>query len=522
MNFKTQKFKKENNSKFSLLFIIACLSVLIIPFFSVLFSVNASENNIETIYGNMVRASIDTLYIDPKGEKGGNDANDGISPTTPIQTIERAKELISPTGTIYVMSTFNITQDTVIDMMYPTVELRRYVDETLGLNDTMFIIGSETDSSITPNVIFKNVTIKGVDVTSSTDIATSYLMRIFYSTVVFESGFSIVDFGTGNFYTEGLIRTYQSTIVFNGGVYDNIVCSFFLRFYNETKCIINDGRFTRNTIRNYFCTIDSSCYAEINGGQFGGYQDLNNNGQCDSGEEMGNQSTNREFFYVDLNAKLVINGGDFSYNTNLRIFDIAGSANSTDYVLIINNGYFHHNKMTSSSSGSSTISSYGVVINGRGNVLINGGIFENNTNVNAGGVISFGVGNLVITGGTFRNNSAAVGGVIYCNLVQDDGKTKESYLTISNATFSNNIATGSYVTSSSLNLDKTGTIEGASVIYTTQILTISNCIFNENVVQNNGAGGTIGGVIVYQLDNYAGVYGRHAYLNICDSIFTRK
>ncbi len=521
MNFKTQKFKKENNSKFSLLFIIACLSVLIIPFFSVLFSVNASENNIETIYGNMVRASIDTLYIDPKGEKGGNDANDGISPTTPIQTIERAKELISPTGTIYVMSTFNITQDTVIDMMYPTVELRRYVDETLGLNDTMFIIGSETDSSITPNVIFKNVTIKGVDVTSSTDIETSYLMRIFYSTVVFESGFSIVDFGTGNFYTEGLIRTYQSTIVFNGGVYDNIECSFFLRFYYETKCIINDGRFTRNTIRNYFCTIDSSCYAEINGGQFGGYQDLNNNGQCDSGEEMGNQSTNREFFYVDLNAKLVINGGDFSYNTNLRIFDIAGSENSTDYVLIINNGYFHHNKMTSSSSGSSTISSYGVVINGRGNVLINGGIFENNTNVNAGGVISFGVGNLVITGGTFRNNSAAVGGAIYCNLVQDENKTKESFITISNATFSDNVATGSFVPSSSLILDLAGTIEGGSVIFTTQNLTISNCIFNGNVVQNNGTGGTIGGAIVYKLNgsDWAGVYGRKTRIYIYDSSF---
>ena len=519
MNFELQNLKKENNRKLSLFFLIACIFLFIIPFVSVLFSVNASGFKVETIYGDMVRASIDALYIDPEGEKGGSDANDGTSPTTPIQTIERAKELISPTGTIYVMSGFEITQDTVIDMGYPTVEFRRYNDPDSGyITDVLFLIGSSSDASITPNVVFKNFKINGIEKTAGLG---TRVIQGYNCNLILEKGFSIVNV-IGEW---DLLYLTNSKVVFEGCEIDNNATNLNMIRFASTKCIINDIKFTRNSLSgtNLFYVSGNSPIT-INGGQFGGFADENNNGVCDEGESLGNLGNSDNYVLFSVGASTItVNGGDFSYNENVVLFNIPEFSTPNDnYVkdLTINSGYFHDNDFNISAS-EKNVSSIGTIVNGGGNVLINGGIFENNTNVNAGGVISFGVGNLTITGGTFRNNSAAVGGVIYCNLVQDDGKTKESYLTISNATFSNNIATGSYVTSSSLNLDKTGTIEGASVIYTTQILTISNCIFNENVVQNTGTSGTTGGVIVYQLNgsDYGAVYGRQAYIYIYDSKF---
>ena len=519
MNFKTQKFKKENNSKFSLLFIIACLSVLIIPFVSVLFSVNASGFKVETIYGDMVRTSIDALYIDPEGEKGGSDANDGTSPTTPIQTIERAKELISPTGIIYIMSGFEITQDSIIDMGYPTVEFRRYNDPSTGyITDNLFTIGSSSDATITPNVVFKNFKINGIEKTSS---LTARVIEGYNCNLILEKSFSIVNI-TGEW---DILYLTNSKVVFLGCEIDNNQTNLNMFRFASTQCIINDIVFTRNKLSgNATFYVNGNSPITINGGQFGGFNDINSDGVCDEDESLGNvgNSDNYILFRVGA-ANITVNGGDFSYNENVVLFNIPDFNTSTDNYfkdLIINGGNFHNNTISLTASGKN-VSSLGVIVNGGGNVEINGGVFENNSNVNAGGVISFGVGNLVITGGTFRNNSAAVGGAIYCNLVQDENKTKESFITISNATFSDNVATGSFVPSSSLILDLAGTIEGGSVIFTTQNLTISNCIFNGNVVQNNGTGGTIGGAIVYKLNgsDWAGVYGRKTRIYIYDSSF---
>ena len=47
-----------------------------------------------------------TLYIDPESKYGGADTNDGLSADTPIKTLDKAKELASPTASIYIMSTF--------------------------------------------------------------------------------------------------------------------------------------------------------------------------------------------------------------------------------------------------------------------------------------------------------------------------------------------------------------------------------------------------------------------------------
>ena len=67
----------------------------------------------------------DVFYIDPEGKYGGSDDNSGLSPDTPIQSYQKASEIVSPTSVVYVMSTCYITEDTIIDLNYPTVELRR-------------------------------------------------------------------------------------------------------------------------------------------------------------------------------------------------------------------------------------------------------------------------------------------------------------------------------------------------------------------------------------------------------------
>ena len=151
----------------------------------------------------------DVLYIDPESKYGGADTNDGLSADTPIQTLDRAKELVSPTGSIYIMSTFYITEDTVVDMNSTDVTFKRYKpeDPTIFQNEEwyndgvtffegdVFVIGDESDASISPTVVFDNFTFDGENVYFSPKVDDesyqAFLIRNYSSNVVLKKGIKV-------------------------------------------------------------------------------------------------------------------------------------------------------------------------------------------------------------------------------------------------------------------------------------------------------------------------------------------
>lgn len=431
----------------------------------------------------------DVFYIDPEAKYGGSDDNSGLSPDTPIQSYQKASEIVSPTSVVYVMSTCYITEDTVIDLIYPTVELRRYQpeDPTIFQDEDwyietveifeghIFVVGSESDSNISLSVSFDNITFNGekFDLSDNQDErGSTFSIRVYNSNVFLGGGLSFIDFRT----RYSPLGGRNSYVVINGSkIISKSGGSAPIDMVGST-IVINDILMERCSSSNgaIIGLYGNGCKAIVNDGVFSGPL---------------TSSSFREVFYCEGNSDIIINGGEFFNYKNHTIFRMGWAPGNGGYNtnLIINGGYFHDNSINNNVNDYDVNSpSWSLIISG-GNVVINGGVFENNSNVNAGGVINLYQGNLTINGGVFRNNTAACGGVIYCNLPQDTNKTRRANIVIRNAEFTGNSVVNStdnvFVTPEKFDCDINGTLFGGSAIFTTQNITIDNCIFKGNTLE---------------------------------------
>lgn len=435
----------------------------------------------------------DVFYIDPEGKYGGSDDNSGLSPDTPIQSYQKASEIVSPTSVVYVMSTCYITEDTIIDLNYPTVELRRYKPEdpnfyedeewflegVASFRGHIFCTGEGNALSIA--VVFDNFTYCGrgkfnydEELTWANIIDGSYTDLTIKDVTIKELGLegSILNLSNCHCFIYGMEILGGRT---DGGVI-NI----------ENSNLVIDDIFlvdTMNSNKSGLIEVTNSKVI-INGGTFGV-------------EGQGNRSYQSNYHYISVfnvaqgKGQIIVNGGNFSYN-KIGIFScLHNNGNNANDWLVINDGVFSNNDFNfyvpnlSESDGYGPLPSFGAIIDGGGNIVINGGVFENNSNVNAGGVINLYQGNLTINGGVFKNNTAACGGVIYCNLPQDEGKTRRANIVIRNAEFTGNSAVGGFTPSENFTLDygNSETFVSGGAIFSTQPLTVDNCVFDGNSIQ---------------------------------------
>ena len=439
----------------------------------------------------------ETLYIDPESKYGGADTNDGLSADTPIKTLDKAKELASPTASIYIMSTFHITTDTVIDMGYDTITFRlAEVDHWVSgeTHSQVFNIGDSTGANV-PTVVFDNFYFTA-DNFKDNDVNIFYVIYAFSCKLVFEEN---VVFNDMREQVIQIINTNNCDVVINGSSFIDCVTASSTFSFNNSEVLINDiyvvGAMARNG--GVFDILPNS-HLTINDGIFG---------------IEGNPNTSHSFrhYYFSIfrvrsatGSSIIVNGGDFSHN-KLGIFHddstvthYSNKEPAIDIVstsmkpwLVINGGVFSNNVIDSDVTDSEFMNyrgpspSVGTIIDGGGNIVINGGVFENNSNVNAGGVINMYQGNLTINGGVFRNNTAACGGVIYCNLVQNAEGTRTSNIVIRNAEFTGNSANNGFELSDDFTFDLgNGDIISSrgGAIFSTQNLSIDNCYFVNNFV----------------------------------------
>lgn len=498
-NFLSNKFKIFA-TLFFMLFIFALL-----PLGSVLFaeakSVSVEEKtSVKVKEENALLSSngAGTLYIDPESKYGGADTNDGLSADTPIKTLDKAKELASPTASIYIMSTFYITTDTVIDMGYDTITFRlAEVDHWFSgeTHSHVFNIGDSTGANV-PTVVFDNFYFTA-DNFKDNDVNIFYVIYAFSCKLVFEEN---VVFNDMREQVIQIINTNNCDVVINGSSFIDCVTAASTFSFNNSEVLINDiyvvGAMARNG--GVFDILPNS-HLTINDGIFG---------------IEGNPNTSHSFrhYYFSIfrvrsatGSSIIVNGGDFSHN-KLGIFHddstvthYSNKEPAIDIVstsmkpwLVINGGVFSNNVIDSDVTDSEFMNyhgpspSVGTIIDGGGNIVINGGIFENNSNVNAGGVINMYQGNLTINGGVFRNNSSTCGGAIYCNLVQNDTNTRTANIIVRNAEFiGNSVANNFTPDAESFNFDTDGELGGGAAIYTTQALTVINCYFEGNNVDSS-------------------------------------
>lgn len=442
----------------------------------------------------------DVFYIDPEGKYGGSDDNSGLSPDTPIQSYQKASEIVSPTSVVYVMSTCYITEDTIIDLNYPTVELRRYQPE-----DSNFYEGEEwyEDGTTTSKGTFGGDLFVAKNDTNLNNVLIlenfiyhgtgnqNYADRVFQAEFLTSQNFNIT-----------IKNVTVEELALEGPVLHLLNCNCLVN-----KMTVQSGRTDNGTfvLGNSNLVIEDMVFLNLINSNSNGLIMLRNNskviinGGTFGADGMGNNSYKSDYrylsiFFVDSNGgQIIVNGGIFSYN-KINIF---GGVKydwdkQKDYNwLVINDGVFSNNDFNfyvpnlSESDGYGPLPSFGAIIDGGGNIVINGGVFENNSNVNAGGVINLYQGNLTINGGVFRNNTAACGGVIYCNLPQDEGKTRRANIVIRNAEFTGNSAVGGFTPSENFTLDygNSETFVGGGAIFSTQPLTVDNCVFDGNSIQ---------------------------------------
>ena len=89
------------------------------------------------------------------------------------------------------------------------------------------------------------------------------------------------------------------------------------------------------------------------------------------------------------------------------------------------------------------------------------------------GAIDNSLGNLTVTNCTFKSNTASngYGGAIYNDNVNDALNINDSYINVTNSTFSNNNATK----------------DGGAIKNAQGVLNVAKCNFNSNLADNGGA-----------------------------------
>lgn len=485
-NFLSNKFKIFA-TLFFMLFMLALL-----PLGSVLFaeakSVSVEEQASVKIKEeeNVLLSSngAETLYIDPESKYGGADTNDGLSADTPIKTLDKAKELASPTASIYIMSTFYITTDTVIDMGSSDIAFKRwkpedptifeseewYIDAVTVFEGDIFVVGSESDASISPTVTFDNFTFDGETLGLSAnqdDRGSTRAIRAYNSRVTLEENLSFINF-----------RTRYSQVAVTDGFLAINGSKFISKSGGEAPIFLLRSEMVINDILMKKCGSSSGDIIGLENSQL-----TVNDGIFDGSHDTSNL---RKVIYSTGDGRIVINGGEFCNYENYTIIQTSWRPYNSDAstsTLIINGGHFHDNTITNLISDIGDFPpNISPIIYGNGTIIINGGIFENNSNVNAGGVINMYQGNLTINGGVFRNNTAACGGVIYCNLVQNAEGTRTSNIVIRNAEFTGNSANGTFAVNDEFTCDLNGGLRGGAVILTTQGLIMENCLVEDNTI----------------------------------------
>ena len=380
-------------------------------------------------------SAVTGIYLD---QMHGDDANDGLTESTAVKTLEKANELANAKGTrdIFLASVYQVTGTENWDLGGKTIHRYKLGSYMIELKDA--------SASLT----LQNVVIDGAQYSVAAENAAetdSIIKAASGGTIELKSGAILennkaAQFGSGILANNGVKITMENGAVIRNNTNRNYELGGGIMIGNGSTFTMNGGEISGNTANGGGVAIIGSTMV-MNGGTISNNSTYKTSGQGSYGAgvyvaDYANASGG-DILFTPTPASFEMNGGKITGNTAL---DYGGGVltfpqQNQKITININNGEISGNKVTNGSGGAVAAffgvtelnikggtltgnSAYqfggGVFLYQATNVTIFGGMISENKALRGGGGVCLREGSAVKqTGGSIENNVAKVGGGIY-------------------------------------------------------------------------------------------------------------
>ena len=354
------------------------------------------------------------IYLD---QQHGADDNDGLSKTTAVQTIEKAKELANEKNIndICLSSFYRVTGTETWDLGGKT--LHRY-----GLGGYMIELADASASLTLSNIVIDGAECT-VDATHAAE-TDSIIKAANGGTIVLNSGAILqnnkaAQFGSGILANNRVNITMEDGAIIRNNTNSNYELGGGILIGNGSTFTMNGGEISGNTanggggvaiigstmVMNGGTISDNSVYST----ESGTGSDKKGQGSYGAGVYVADyaNASDDDTLFTATPASFEMNGGKITGN---KALDYGGGIvtfpqRSQKITININKGEISGNKVTRGSGGA-VATFYGVTeLNIKGGTLT-----ENSAQYFGGGVFLYGTMNVTISGGTISENKASAGG----------------------------------------------------------------------------------------------------------------
>ena len=365
------------------------------------------------------------IYLD---QQHGADDNDGLSETTAVQTIEKAKELANEKNIndICLSSFYRVTGTETWDLGGKT--LHRY-----GLGGYMIELADASASLTLSNIVIDGAECT-VDATHAAE-TDSIIKAANGGTIVLKSGAILqnnkaAQFGSGILANNGVKITMEDGAIIRNNTNHNYELGGGILIGNGSTFTMNGGEISGNTANGGGGVAIIGSTMVMNDGTISNNSTYRTSGQGSYGAgvyvaDYAN-SSGGDTVFTATPASFEMNGGKITGNTAL---DYGGGVltfpqQGKKITININNGEISGNKVTRGSGGA-VAAFFGVTeLNIKGGTLTG-----NSAQNNGGGVFLYNATNVTISGGTISENKASAGGGV-CLFA--DSKVKQTGGSIEN------------------------------------------------------------------------------------------
>ena len=351
-------------------------------------------------------SAVTGIYLD---QMHGDDANDGLTESTAVKTIEKANELANANGTsdIFLKSVYRVTGTENWDLGRKTIH--RY---SLG----GYMIELEDASA---SLTLENVVIDGAEYSVAATHAAetdSIIKAANGGMIVLNSGAILqnnkaAQFGSGILANNGVKITMENGAVIRNNTNSNYELGGGILLGNGSTFTMNGGEISGNTANGGGGVAIIGSTMVMNDGVISNNSTYRTSGQSSYGASVyvadyANASGGDTLFTAQP-ASFEMNGGKITGNTAL---DYGGGVltfpqQSKKITININNGEISGNKVTNGSGGA-VAAFFGVT-----ELNITGGTLTKNSAKNyGGGVFLYQATNATISNGTISENKAYKGG----------------------------------------------------------------------------------------------------------------
>ena len=355
-------------------------------------------------------SAVTGIYLD---QTHGDDANDGLTKDTAVQTIAKANELADANGTrdIFLASVYQVTGTENWDLGGKTIHRYKLGGYMIELKDA------------TASLTLQDVVIDGARYSVAAENAAetdSIIKAASGGTIELKSGAILennkaAQFGSGILAINGVEITMEDGAVIRNNTNRNYELGGGILLGNGSTFTMNGGEISGNTANGGGGVAIIGSTMVMNGGKISNNSTYKTTGQGSYGAgvyvaDYANASGG-DILFKPKPASFEMNGGKITGN---KALDYGGGIltfpqqSKKKITINIKNGEISENQVTEGSGGA-IAAFFGVT-----ELNINGGTLTKNSAKNyGGGVFLYDATNVTISGGTISENKASQGGGVY-------------------------------------------------------------------------------------------------------------